>query len=366
MNVMDLTQKGALMMNNGTIPRQITIMNWLIGLCILALLFVSHSIINPSYGQTALRSAETCQLSAWLKRGWPDTDFTRCTVDLAEIQSGGPGKDGIPAIDAPNFIAVSQVDIAAREPVISLEIDGIARAYPLSILIWHEIVNDMINDKPIAVTYCPLCNTSIIFDRRHHDQVLDFGTTGNLRHSDLVMYDRQTESWWQQYNGDAIAGAFAGDSLTILPSRLESFAEFSARYPDGEVLTTPEPILRSYGITPYVSYDSSSFPFLFDGETPEGISPLERVVTFGDSAVALPFLQQKGSWRNGDYRLQWTAGQASALDSSIIAQGRDVGTVHVQRQEDHGKLVDVPYKVTFAFVWHAFNPDKPILGITAN
>ena len=251
-----------------------------------------------------------------------------------------------------------------REPVISVALNGQARAYPLSILIWHEIVNDKISDMPIAVTYCPLCNTSIIFDRRLGERLLDFGTTGNLRHSDLVMYDRQTESWWQQYDGQAIAGKLAGQSLQILPSRLESFGTFKDRYPEGELLTISGPILRNYGITPYVGYDSSAFPFLFEGETPEGIAPLERVVTFDEFAVALPYLQKKRSWRKGDYLLQWVAGQASALDSAIIAQDRDVGSVTVQRQEDHGKLVDVPYKVTFAFVWHAFNPDKPIEGIT--
>ena len=335
----------------------------LFGMIIIALFTIGYGAVNPSLGQTALRAPETCQLSKRLQRGWADTDFTRCTVDLAEIRSGGPGKDGIPAIDAPVFMAIAEAEMNDREPVISLEIDGIARAYPLSILIWHEIVNDEINGQPIAVTYCPLCNTSIVFDRQFGDQLLDFGTTGNLRHSDLVMYDRQTESWWQQYNGEAIAGKLAGQNLQILPSRLESFGEFKSRHPDGEILATPEPILRSYGITPYVGYDSSSFPFLFDGETPEGIRPLERVVTFGDFAVSLPFLRQRGKWRKGDYLLTWSAGQASALDSAIIAQGRDVGTVAVHRQEDHGKLVDVPYKVTFAFVWHAFNPDKPIEGL---
>ena len=330
----------------------------------LALSFVSQPLFKDSVAQSQLRTPDSFQISRHLRRGWSDTDFTLCTVDLAEIRSGGPGKDGIPTIDNTAFIAVADAPIENREPVISLEIDGVARSYPLSILIWHEIVNDEINGKNLAVTYCPLCNTSIVFDRQLDELLLDFGTTGNLRHSDLVMYDRQTESWWQQYNGDAIAGKLAGQSLTILPSRLESFGEFKSRYPDGEVLAIPEPPLRSYGITPYVGYDSSSFSFLFDGETPEGIRPLERVVTFGDYTVTLAFLQEAGRWRKGDYLLSWNAGQASALDSAIIAQGKDVGTVQVQRQEDHGKLVDVPYKVTFAFVWHAFNPDKPIEGLS--
>ena len=131
---------------------------------------------------------------------WPKTDFSIHSVDLGEIFSGGPPKDGIPSIDAPNFVPVSQVkDLGAQEPVIGLHVNGEARAYPLRILMWHEIVNDEIGGIPVTVTYCPLCNSSIVFDRRLDGQVLDFGTTGNLRNSDLVMYDRQTESWWQQF-----------------------------------------------------------------------------------------------------------------------------------------------------------------------
>lgn len=193
--------------------------------------------------------------------------------------------------------------------------------------------------------------------------MLDFGTTGSLRHSDLVMYDRQTESFWQQYNGDAIAGAYAGAQLSLIPSRLESFGDYKNRYPDGKVLAIPTNVIRRYGMNPYVGYDSASLPFLFRGEVPEGIRPLERVVVINDVAFALPYLQEKAQIRHGDYLITWQAGQASALDSAVISQGRDVGTVVVQRQEDHGKLVDVPYKVTFAFVWHAFEPDKGIIGL---
>ena len=315
-------------------------------------------------GQTTLKPAEECQPKSRLVNGWPNTDFSQCTVSYDDIISGGPGKDGIPAIDAPQFINVDEVTIAPQEPVISLEIDGIARSYPLSILIWHEIVNDAIHDVPFSVTYCPLCNTSIIFDRRLDDQILDFGTTGNLRHSDLVMYDRQTESWWQQFNGDAIAGSLAGKQLAILPSRLESFGEFAERHPDGEVLAIPTNFLRSYGTNPYNGYDSSSFPFLFRGEVPEGIKPLERVVVVDDFALALPALMETGIWRHGAITIRWQKGQASALDQPIIAEGRDVGTVTVQAMQDHGKFVDIPYKVTFAFVWHAFHPDKQITGIS--
>ena len=131
---------------------------------------------------------------------WRNTDFAKSTIDFSEVMSGGPPKDGIPAIDTPQFKTVSEIDdIQDREPVISLAINGDARAYPLRVLTWHEIANDTVGGVPVAVTFCPLCNAAIVFDRRLADgRVLDFGTTGKLRNSDLVMYDRQTESWWQQ------------------------------------------------------------------------------------------------------------------------------------------------------------------------
>ena len=312
--------------------------------------------------ETLLREASTCQISPSLQTQWPETDFRRCTIDLAEIRSGGPPKDGIPSLDMPDFIPLSEADYEPQAPLISVAFDGEARAYPLSILIWHEIVNDQIGQMSFSVTYCPLCNTSVVFDRNHGKQTLDFGTTGQLRHSDLVMYDRQTESWWQQYNGEAIAGALAGQVLTILPSRLESFAEFSERHPTGTILDIPSDHQRPYGITPYNGYDSSRYPFLYEGSLPEGIGALERVVVVNDEAIALFHLMQARRLERGDIRLTWNSGQASALDKAVISEGRDVGTVIAQRQEDHGKLVDVPYKVTFAFVWHAFNPDSPIIG----
>ncbi|MDQ3691331.1 MAG: DUF3179 domain-containing protein, partial [Chloroflexota bacterium] len=124
--------------------------------------------------------------------GW-STDFSRHEVPLDEFLSGGPGKDGIPAIDQPTFQPIGEVDwLEDQEPVIALGIGDEWRAYPIQILMWHEIVNDTVADVPVAVTFCPLCHTAIAFDRTVDGQVLDFGVSGNLRHSDLVMYDRQT------------------------------------------------------------------------------------------------------------------------------------------------------------------------------
>ena len=231
----------------------------------------------------------------------PRTDFTRHAVPLDEIVSGGPPKDGIPAVDRPQFVPVGGVrDLTDTKPVVAITIGGRSRAYPLCILVWHEIVNDSLGGVPITVTYCPLCNSSIVFDRRIDGRVFDFGTTGKLRNSDLVMYDRQTESWWQQFLGQAIAGEMTGKMLTMRPSRLESVARFRARAPDGEVLVPADPDLRRYGANPYASYDSVARPFLFRGPLPEGVAPMMRVVAMGAEAWTLALLCTRGRIETDD------------------------------------------------------------------
>lgn len=288
---------------------------------------------------------------------WPRTDFSRSLVDLSGIREGGPPKDGIPAIDRPRLVPAADVDdLAPDEPVIGLTVAGETRAYPLRVLMWHEIVNDELAGVPVAVTYCPLCNAAIAFDRRLDGEVLDFGTTGKLRHSDLVMYDRQSESWWQQYSGEAITGHHVGRKLEMLPSRLESWSELESRAPDALVLVPAEPAARPYGGNPYVGYDSAGMPFLYDGEVPEGIAPLARVVVVGNEAWPLDLVRERGPVEAGGLVLSWRAGQRSALDSPRIADGRAVGSVLVQRRADGG-MEDVVHHVTFAFVFHAFQPE---------
>ncbi len=292
---------------------------------------------------------------------WPDTDFSKSAVDFSEIRSGGPPKDGIPSIDAPAFIPVAEEDsLDPREPVIGLALGGEARAYPLRILTWHEIVNDEIAGVPVAVTYCPLCNAAIVFDRRVEGLVLEFGTTGKLRKSDLVMYDRQTESWWQQFLGMAIVGEMTGKELEMLPARLESWASFQQRHPGGQVLVPNDPDMRRYGSNPYVGYDSAAAPFLYRGSMPEGLEPMAYVVAVGDEAWTLQLLRERETIERNGLRLSWRAGKASALDSRQIAEGRDIGNVVVQRQDASGDWQDAVYDLTFAFVFHAFRPEGRI------
>lgn len=313
--------------------------------------FVLSAVFITASGSMALANPDF-----WANT-WPNTDFTNTSVEnWVEIQSGGPGKDGIPALDDPQFIkALDETRIDAREPVITVEIAGtIPRAYPVRYLTWHEIVNDTVGGVPVAVTFCPLCNSGITFDRRVGGDTLSFGVSGNLRNSDMVMYDRETESWWQQAVGVGIVGQHTGTKLTQLPTWMESWEEFTTRNPDGLVMAEPA-YNRDYGRNPYRSYDSSFRPFLYSGEMPpHDIPPLVRVVRIGDSAWPLTRLRQEGEVTENGIRLTWREGQASALDTSRISKGKDVGTVRV-RDANSGE--NLPHDVMFAFAFHAFWPD---------
>lgn len=291
---------------------------------------------------------------------WPETDFSRSAINLTEIMSGGVGKDVIPSIDDPQFVPVSDyrayAGIDPMEPVIGIELNGEFRAYPLRVLIWHEIVNDVVGGVPVAVTYCPLCNTSVVFDRRFDDIVLEFGTTGNLRHSDLIMYDRQTQSWWQQYGGQGLVGHYVGGELTILASRLESLSAFAERAPDGRVLVPNDMGFRDYTANPYVGYDQSASPMLFRGKVPAGVSPMMRVIAINNTAFSLPLLQKEGQVNHDGMVIRWAAGQRTALGHRQISRGADVGGVLVQRDGQ-----DLPHVVTFAFAFFAFHPQGVLL-----
>ncbi|MEX2210359.1 MAG: DUF3179 domain-containing protein [Gaiellaceae bacterium] len=303
---------------------------------------------------------------AGLAAGW-ETDFSKHSVPFDEFMSGGPGKDGIPAVDEPQLVATSKVGfLADREPVIELVVDGEARAYPIQVLIWHEIVNDVVGGVPVAVTFCPLCNTSIVFDRRLDGRTLDFGTTGNLRNSDLVMYDRQTESWWQQFGGEALVGELTEATLEQLPSRVVAWEAFRREHPDGRVLSRDTGHTRSYGENPYSGYDSVDSPPFFPARNSDDdrLPPKERVVLVerGGETVVVPFsvLRERNVVEievgGEELTVRWRAGVSSSLDDDSVAGGRDVGTAEVLRD---GELV--PFDQPFWFAVAAFRPDARIV-----
>ena len=289
----------------------------------------------------------------YLTEDWA-TDWTRRTIATHELRSGGPPRDGIPSIDAPQFISPEEAAdwLGAREPVIALEVNGVARAYPLQILIWHEIVNDVIGDVPVAVTFCPLCNAAVVFDRRYQGRVFEFGVSGLLRNSDLIMYDRQTESLWQQFTGEGIVGEMAGAQLTWLPASIISFEDFVTAHPDGAILSRETGYNRAYGRNPYVGYDTvDQTPFLFDGPTDERLPPMARVVTLSlngeDAAYPYDILAEKRVVMDNvggqDIVIFYQPGAVSALDAGVIAASKEVGATGVFDPNLNGQ--------TLTFVW---------------
>jgi hypothetical protein len=330
------------------------------------LLAIALLVFVTSASDTRRAAAGACPAPVGVGAGFT-TDFCRHLVPLSEFQAGGPGKDGIPALDHPHIARAATIGwLASDEPVIELAVGRDTRAYPLQILIWHEIVNDRVGGMPVAVTFCPLCNTAIAFDRTVRGRTLSFGTTGNLRNSDLVMYDRQTESWWQQFGGQALVGHYAGTRLRQLPARIVAWRDFARDHPHGLVLTRNTGFSRPYGQNPYSGYDDASRPPFFPvaHAADRRLQPKERVVFLerGRDAAVVPFsvLQRKRLVRVtvGGHHLvvRWRAGVASALDSGSIPSGRDVGAARVT---EHGK--PVVFDEPFWFAVAAFRPHVRIV-----
>lgn len=342
------------------------------------------------------------------RQEWPKTDFAKRTVELAEIESGGPPKDGIPAIDRPRYVSAraARAWLKPREPVIVLRIGRDARAYPLQILMFHEIVNDTVNGVPVAVTFCPLCNASIVFDRRVGGRALDFGTTGRLRLSDLVMYDRQTESWWQQFTGKGIVGEYAGTVLAQIPSEIVAFEDFEAAHrTQGLVLSRDTGHARPYGRNPYAGYDRiDQHPFLFSGKLDGRLPPMERVLSVSAGGkhrlypLSLLDHQPVANRELGGvpYVVFARKGMASPLDAERVEAGRSIAAATAFDRRLEGRLLEfefrdgrwrdratrsewnllgeavsgplkgkrlaaMPSGVHFAFAWLAFNPESEIV-----
>jgi hypothetical protein len=327
-------------------------------------------------------------------------------VDLDEIRSGGPPPDGIPSIDEPTFIGVDDVDfLEDNEPVLAVDIDGDVRAYPVQILMWHEIVNDTVGGVPVAVTYCPLCNSAVAYDRRVDGQVLEFGTSGLLWNSALVMYDRQTETLWSHFTGQGIVGELTGTEIDVFPVATVPWGAWRDAHPDGLVLSRDTGFDRSYGRNPYPGYDDvTSQPFLFEGEVDGRYTAMTRIVgvEVGDDALGVPLIslqeQRVVSADIGgtDVVVFWEPGTVSALDASDVAGGDDIGatavfvpavdgrsltfsatdagfvdtetgsTWNLFGQATDGPLAGstldaIPHVDTFWFAWSAFRPDSEII-----
>jgi hypothetical protein len=336
-------------------------------------------------------------------------EFPDPLIDPNEVISGGPPPDGIPPVDEPVFVGVSDnlELLPANEPVVALEINGDARAYPIRAMVWHEIVNDTVGGVPVSVTYCPLCNSAATYERTIDGVETTFGTSGRLFASALVMYDRATESLWTHFNGQAVIGLLAGAELVKHPSPLMSWDQFRSTYPTGQVLDWARlGFIRDYGRNPYTGYDDpDNTPFLFRGALDDRAAAMQRVVGVEYEGSAVAYGLETVSGKEGKATaidvggnslvVFWAAGQASALDDDEIGGGRDVGSVAVFVPSVDGRdltftfdgenfvdaetgsvwllngeavegnltgsrLVQVPHLDTFWFAWSTYQPDTSL------
>ena len=298
-------------------------------------------------------------------------DHPEPLVDLSEIQGVVP-PDRIPALEDPAFEPAGSVDwLPPVEPVLALEINGDARAYPLRIMTRHELVNGTVGGVPVTVSYCPLCNSAVAYDRRVGERILDFGTSGALFNSSLVMYDRQTESLWSHYTGEAVVGHLTGARLDLVPVQTVSFEAFLAAHPDGQVLSEDTGHYGQYGQNPYRFYDDpDGRPFLFGGPFDDRLDPMTRVVALrgdGEGAVipygvlterrVVPF-----TFGGRELVALYEPGTASALDTGVIAEGRDVGATGVFVRSAGGRELELEAREGGGFVDAATDVAYDILG----
>lgn len=218
-------------------------------------------------------------------------DYSKASVDLVKILSGGPGKDGIPAITDPKFVALSDSKVSDDTEVIYAEHGGEEKLYPLNILVWHEIVNDIVGGKPLAVTFCPLCGSAIVFEREVDGDTLEFGVSGFLYESNLLMYSREdSESLWSQSLGEAVVGQRTGADLEHYPMQLLSFSTAKQRFPDAKIMSTNTGFSRDYTATPYSGYsdtDDTYFPISVDDKRFPAKEVFYIVPLTGSSSIAV-------------------------------------------------------------------------------
>ena len=275
-------------------------------------------------------------------------------IDLEELAQGA-GRDAIPAISGPLYWTLDEASAVYTDnvPLVQVNLNGDVRGFPLEILTWHEIVNDTIGGVPVVVTFCPLCNTAIAFESQIGEEVLKFGVSGLLRNSDLVMYDRKTESLWQQSSGRAIVGTMVGARLKYVPASVVTVGQLRAAYPDALVMSRDTGWYRAYGQNPYQGYDNPErggpYSFFFDRDSiDERLPPAERVVSIeGPSGAAIAYawsrLEQEmvlhDSFDGIDLVVFWTPGALSILDSGIMRDAREVGTTAVFESTLNGQAL---------------------------
>jgi len=354
-----------------------------IGITIVILAIISTTQFSSSVNENVI-------ISQLLDDGMMITNGQKHIIPLDKIKSGGPPKDGIPSIDNPEFVVASEeYHVSDSDIVIGLEINGDARAYPLSILVWHEIVNDDVGDVPVAVTYCPLCFTNQVFERVINDQEVEFGTSGKLYNSNLVMYDRLTNSYWSQALGKAIVGELSGYQLNIIPFDVITWGDWKNLHPDTLVLTTNTGHVRAYGVDPYGGYYTDTRVIFPVDNIDDRIHPKEIILGFNDGKIYKAYKQQDLESvviindqinNNPIFLVSLYSENARAFERTVdgkileffIEDGIIIDKetksewsydgIAISGLLEGAELNRVPFNPGFWFEWTAFHPDTEVYG----
>jgi len=288
------------------------------------------------------------ELQAQSKKGF---DLSNASIPADEIKDGGPPKDGIPSIDDPQFKKASSVDLDMGSRVLGVMVNGIAKAYPIFIMNYHEIVNDRFGDQPVVVTYCPLCGSGIAFDAEVEGKARTFGVSGLLYNSDVLLYDRQINSLWSQIMKEAVAGPLVGEKLSMLPTLNTSLGEWMQKYPDTWVLTEETGYQRDYSRNPYPGYDRSAQLYFEVEERDDRYHPKETVIGLEINGVfkAYPLTELEKV-------------QQSTIEDHF--QGKDF-TITYHSKSESAEISDaqgnvLPTVSTFWFAWYAFHPETEV------
>jgi len=282
--------------------------------------------------------------------GLDQFDTSNSVIDIQEFKSGGPSKDEIPSLDAPQFVSVREVDFLRDEDkVVGIIINGEAKAYPIRILNWHEVVNDQVSGQKVVVTWCPLTHSAIAFDREINGNTLEFGVSGLLYNSNVVMYDRLSNGLWSQLKMEGLTGKFAGNHLDIVPSQVSSWRNWRDRYPQTLVLSNKTGHGRDYSRDPYADYHTSKQTMFPAGILDERLQPKSLVVGIKIEDIPKAYSLEKIARSREPYFDQ-------VGDSTIMIQALNGGAVEVSDKNGNS----VPSVVAYWFAWSAFNKDTLI------
>lgn len=281
-------------------------------------------------------------------------DLNDSSVDPDQVEHGGPGRDGIPSIDEPTFETAEEASwLRDGDRVIGVSYRNVVKAYPIRILNWHEIVNDTFNGWRVLITYCPLCYTGMVFDVHHQEVDFTFGVSGLLYNSDVLLYDRQTESLWSQIKGEAIAGPLNGTKLTLIPTRHTTWKEWREEHPETLVLSRDTGYNRSYSVSPYLQYERTQ-QIMFDVEHENGAyrrKDLVLGITIGDQHKAYPFPELK---EHGAFQFQ----DDFAGQTLTVVWSESGNSAHILDETGY----ELSSVIAYWFAWYAFYPDTKIFN----